>query len=77
MYEIVWESMLDQRYSCKVIRQTGRTGLLTVKDCETEEFLLEKEVSLAFGSIFGPDVDDVAQWQDFCVDAVEGSGRGT
>ena len=71
MYEIVWESKLDEIYSCKVIRQSGYIGLLTVKNIKTEEFLLEKEVSLMFGSIFGADVDDVAEWQDLCIDAVD------
>lgn len=72
MYEIVWESKLDEIYSCKVIKQGGYQGLLTVKNIKTEEFLLEKDVSLAFNSMFGPDIDDIAYWEDLCVAAVDG-----
>jgi hypothetical protein len=42
---------------------------LTIKNQDT--VLLEREVSLAYGAMFGPDVADVAQWQEMAIEAAD------
>jgi len=71
MTEIVWSSVLDNRYECAVERVTGHTGQLKVKDTTDGTVLLEKEVGPSYGAAFGPDVADVCPWEDLCVDAVD------
>lgn len=70
--QIIWEAELDKVYHCEVVRLEERKGQLTVKNVETNKVLLDQEVSLSYGAMFGPDVDDVAHWQDLCVNAVDG-----
>ena len=67
--EIVWESKLDDIYECKVERRSKYVGFLTIKNQDT--VLLEREVGLAYGAMFGPDVADVAQWQEMAIEAVD------
>lgn len=70
--EKIWQAQLDNRYDCAVTRINESHGLLTVTDAENKTTVLENEVTLAYGARFGPDVDDVADWQERCVQAVDG-----
>lgn len=72
MKDIIWESTLDSIYLCEVVRLTNRTGQLTVKNNQTNNILFNQEVGLSYGAEFGPDMDDVAHWQDLCIGAVDG-----
>jgi hypothetical protein len=69
MSNIIWESKLDNVYECKVVRISERKGQLTVVNGETK--LLDQEVGLSYGATFGPDMDDVAYWQDLCVAKID------
>lgn len=68
---IVWESTLDDIFECKVTRIDDYKGQLTVKENVNGQILLDKEVGLSYGAQFGPDMDDVAQWQEMCVEVVD------
>lgn len=68
--QVIWQTTLDEKFACQVVRTGDYKGQLTVKDGET--VLLDKEVGLAYGAVFGPDVDDVSAWQDACIEAVDG-----
>ena len=70
--QTIWESQLDDRYDCRVTRINEAHGLLTVTDTENQKTLLSNEVTLSYGAAWGPDVDDVADWQERCVQAVDG-----
>lgn len=61
---IVWQSRLDKKYNCSVVRVTERTGQLKIINEENNQVLLEKEVGLSYGSIFGAEMDDVRTWVD-------------
>ncbi len=37
----------------------------------TEQPILDEEVPLIHGAIFGPDIDDVAQWQYRAIQAID------
>lgn len=67
----VWESKLDKKFECKVERTSKYQGHLSVIDVETKEVLLDQDVGLSYGAMFGPDMGDVAYWQDLCVEAVD------
>lgn len=70
--EVVWESVLDDRYDCKVTRNLEYSGQLKVLDTKTDQVLLDEEVFLSYGAFFGPDVADVADWRDKIVKVVDG-----
>jgi hypothetical protein len=51
---IIWEAKLDDIYDCKVVRLTENTGKLTMTD-QFDRILLDKEVELMYGAVFGPE----------------------
>lgn len=72
MSDVVWEQTVDNNeYQCQVTRIDGKThsGELTVTNDGT--VIHREEVGLAYGAIFGPDVDDVATWQDRCIQVID------
>ena len=70
--EVVWESNLDNRYDCKVTRNSEYSGQLKVLDTETNQDLLDEEVFLSYGAFFGPDAADVSDWRDKIITVVDG-----
>ena len=58
----VWSSMLDEKFIVKVIRIAPYRGELTIASGDTIHH--REPVSLAYNALFGPDVDDVASWQE-------------
>lgn len=70
--EVVWESNLDNRYDCKVTRNSEYSGQLKVLDTETNQDLLDEEVFLSHGAFFGVDVADIADWRDKIIAVVDG-----
>jgi hypothetical protein len=70
--ENIWQATLDDRFDCRVTRINEAHGHLTVTDTTHNKIVLDQEVTLAYGARFGPDVDDVADWEIRCVQAVDG-----
>jgi hypothetical protein len=71
--ETIWESTVDDGlYECKVNRIGERKGTLTVLNITTQKTLLRTPVELAYGASFGPDVHDVAYWEELCINAIDG-----
>jgi hypothetical protein len=71
--EKVWEARLDDQYHCRVVRESGSTGKLEIE--QGGDILFSKPVALAYGAVFGPDVSDVAYWEDLCVAFVDGQSN--
>lgn len=72
--DVIWQSVLDGVWDCRVTRIDGSRGLLAVTKVRaglSESPLLVETVPLAYGATFGPDVSDVAEWQDKCAAAVD------
>jgi hypothetical protein len=67
---VVWEAQLDEVYDCKVTRIDEYKGKLTVID-QFDRVLLEEEVGLMYGAMFGPDIADVSHWEDKCVEVID------
>lgn len=59
---IIWESKLDGVYDVKVIRETSIKGFLVIDKGSNR--IYSKEVYLSYGATFGPDMEDVALWQN-------------
>lgn len=67
---IVWSSMLDAKYTIQVTRTAPYRGELTIADGTN---VLHREfVDLSFDALFGPDVADVASWQEAAIRFVDG-----
>lgn len=74
MSEPVWSSRLDGRYDVVVVGNPENThsGMLLIS--EGDRVLLEEVVGLSYGAIFGPDVADIAAWQQRAVEFIDGGG---
>lgn len=61
----VWTATLDDKYTVTVIRESPYRAILTIT--EGEQVLYRQSVGLMYDALFGPDIDDVASWQDIAV----------
>lgn len=70
-FHTVWQATLDDRYLVKVIGEDANwySGVLIIEDNGTE--LLREPTNIIFGAPFGPDVDDVARWQDRATEFID------
>jgi hypothetical protein len=70
--ELVWWSRLDGRYQVEVQRTGSHTAELVVYDHQdNDKELMREAVGLSYGAQFGPDVSDVAFWQQKSMDFVD------
>lgn len=65
----LWESKLDGKYHCSVHRMSPYQGLLLLNEDTTN--LLTKDVTVSYNALFGPDVQDVTDWQNICIDFID------
>lgn len=72
--EIIWQSMLDDRYLVKVTRTGLYRAELTIGDGDV--VLHRQDVILMYDALFGPDIDDVATWQDIAIAFVDRLCKG-
>ena len=74
--DIVWNSKLDERYLIEVRRTGELTATLLIFDHENDdEELISFDVGLLYGAPFGPDVADVAEWQEKILDFVDNKDK--
>ena len=68
----VWSSELDGRYLVEVQRIDDRTATFYIFDKnESYKELFSRVVPLYYGAPFGPDVEDVAKWEEMGVQFVD------
>jgi hypothetical protein len=67
--DIVWQSVLDGRYTALVVRRAQFRGVLEL--WYGAKLLLQREVGLAYGAIGGPNVENVQAWQKICTQFIE------
>jgi len=67
--DIIWHSRVDKKYDCRVVRVDKYNGTLQVFDGEKEIF--SKPVTLAYGAIFGPDIDDLSLWEEMIINFID------
>jgi hypothetical protein len=71
----IWKNTVDGgEYVCSVIRHEKDLykGYLFVVRVEDGKVLLNKEVPVSYGAIFGPDVADLYDWEEQCIGAIDG-----
>lgn len=62
--DVIWVATLDKRFHCRVERTGNSSGTLIVNDEQNnQQVILTEAVGLSYGAAFGPDVDDVMNWQ--------------
>jgi hypothetical protein len=70
--QVVWHQTVDRNvWWAKVTRVDNYKGRLQVGRVSDDEIILDEEVGLAYQAIFGPDVDDVALWQEKTIEAID------
>ena len=72
--DLVWWVRLDDRYQIEVHRVTKYKGTLYIFDHNSNDALLYiEDVGLLYDALFGPDVNDVYEWEEKilkCVDSL-------
>jgi hypothetical protein len=72
-FHYAWDQTVDDgRFRCTVEQEgDGYRGTLKVVVVETGDVLLEEKVGVSYAALFGPDVLDVAEWQDKCIKVID------
>ena len=66
---IVWKNKLDDKYDVSVERTEQYKGELVIKEGDKE--LTRKPVTMVYDAKFGPDVADVYEWENMCVEFID------
>jgi hypothetical protein len=69
MNYIIWEAELDKKYKIYVERVEPYKGELVIKEGDKE--LTHKFVTIAYDAKFGPDINDVADWERMCINFID------
>lgn len=71
--KVVWWTRLDKRYQVEVQRKGDYEGTLFIWDHEDEDggWIMGRAVTLSYAARFGPDVADVAEWQNIAIELVD------
>jgi hypothetical protein len=69
----VWDGVLDGKYLCHVdgYSDDWYEGVLTIRDKDTDTILHAESVGIAYGARFGPDMDDVDEWTNLCINFID------
>jgi len=68
----VWKTRLDDKYDVKVVEyNTGSKTLAELEIYEGDAEIHTEATTLSYGAVFGPDVDDVARWQERAIEVVD------
>ena len=69
---LVWWTRLDKRWQIEVQRIDDYNATLCIFDHTNQDALIHSEPEgLSYGALFGPDVGDVAFWQDKAIKIVD------
>jgi len=69
---VVYENTVDEgKWAMKVVRAKPYVGSLIVTKVETGEEVYHQPVTLAYDAAFGPDMDDVAEWQAITINVID------
>ncbi|MEE9214656.1 MAG: hypothetical protein V3U54_07655 [Thermodesulfobacteriota bacterium] len=70
--DIIWWSKLDNRFLIQVRRLRENEATMCIFDHDNDDEMMScEQVSLAYGAIYGPDVADIATWQERAVEIVD------
>jgi hypothetical protein len=72
--DVVWKQTVDDgEYQCSVTRVDGYLGELKIVNDGV--VIHHEQVGMAYGAVFGPDMDDVATWQERCIFVIDNVGE--
>lgn len=72
MADILYDDTVDDDvWRVTVERLNDSIGILKVIKTVTATIVHQQEVTLMFGAIFGPDIDDVNHWQDLAIGIID------
>ena len=72
MREIVWTATVDSNtWRVDVVRKSDYLADLQVYRVSDETMVHEEEVGLSYQAVFGPDMADVALWQDTAIAVID------
>lgn len=72
MAEIIWENSVDNNtYQVVVYGHNSSPYLGTIKVTKGDVVLIEHDVGLSYGAVFGPDAMDVDAWKAETMHAIE------
>lgn len=70
MPDVVWEAGLDGCYVVSVVRLAPYQGQLQIR--KGGALVRVEPVALSYDALFGPDAEDVNQWQELALQFVDG-----
>jgi hypothetical protein len=65
----IWESTLDKKFTVWVERVAPYEGELVIS--EKGKMLTIKQVTISHDAMFGPDINDIRDWEAFCIDFID------
>lgn len=75
MTDIVWGATVDsETWKAQVVRTGDYTGTLEVYRMADDEKVFSQDVSLSYQALFGPDMGDVAEWQEIAINFIDSQG---
>lgn len=69
MNYVIWESKLDNKYDIRVERVAPYEGELVIS--EGDKMLTIKQVTLTYDAKFGPDINDIREWERSCINFID------
>ena len=66
---VLWEAVLNDKYTCYVEQTDEFFGVLTIK--EGNKTLRQIQVSMNYNSTFGPDKLDYFEWEQIAFSAID------
>lgn len=69
MNYVIWESKLDDKYDIRVERVAPYEGELVIS--EGDKILTIKQVTLTYDAKFGPDINDIREWERSCINFID------
>lgn len=71
--KVIWAVILDRRYKCEVQRTEPYKGCILAFDSQQNDKLIyELNVPISYNAQFGPDIVDVASWQELIIEKIDG-----
>lgn len=72
MRDVVWTATVDDNtWRIDVVRTDDYRANLEIYRVDGDELVHTEQVGLTYQAMFGPDVDDVAQWQHRSLEVID------
>lgn len=65
----IWQCKLDRKYDVRVERVAPYEGELVIS--ENDKMLTVKQVTISHDAQFGPDINDIRDWEALCIDFID------